>query len=211
MLGGEAVIGDENPGPGRRRERAGMRLVAERRADHVAAAVEVEHGRPVARAGGDDQRRHATRGHGPRDRACRGRELRHSTTRTSRGSRRGRGRWRACLGAARAPARPAPINSPPTDSAAATASSTSRSNWRERSSRASPASVSSTLCVERRSSSQPTSCSRPRICLLKAGCETYSRSAARPKFSSSATATNARRCRNSMPSGAWGKGRTLAR
>ena len=32
----------------------------------------------------------------------------------------------------------------------------------------------------------------------------------RPKLSSSATATNARRWRSSMPSGAWGKGRTLA-
>src|SRR5262249_2427990 len=49
----------------------------------------------------------------------------------------------------------------------------------------------------------------PRIWRLRAGCETYSRSAARPKLSSSATATNARRWRSSMPSGACGKGSTL--
>jgi hypothetical protein len=57
----------------------------------------------------------------------------------------------------------------------------------------SPAIVSSTRCVDLRNSSQPTNCSSARICRLSAGCEMYSRSAARPKLSSSATATNARR------------------
>ena len=75
-----------------------------------------------------------------------------------------------------------PSNSPPTASAAETASSTSRSSRRERSSNASPASVNSTLWVERRGPSHPTNCSRPRICRLRAGFQTYSRSAARPEL-----------------------------
>ena len=61
-----------------------------------------------------------------------------------------------------------PTSSPPTDCAALMAASTSRSSGRERSSSASPASVNSTLWVERRSSSQPSSFSSDRICRLSA-------------------------------------------
>ena len=95
-------------------------------------------------------------------------------------------------------------SSPPTDCAAATASSTPRSTSCERSSIASPASVSSTRCVERRSSSQPSAFSSARIWRLSAGWVMYRRSAARPKLSSAATATNARRWRSSTASGAVG-------
>ena len=62
-----------------------------------------------------------------------------------------------------------PSSSPPTARAADTASSTSLSSLRARSSSASPARVSSTRWVDLRSSSQPTSCSSPRICRLSAG------------------------------------------
>ena len=75
MLGGEAVVGNENPCPGCGGERTGVRLIAECRADDVAAAVKIEHGRAVAIAGRDDERRDASRGHRPRDRAGGRREL----------------------------------------------------------------------------------------------------------------------------------------
>ncbi len=96
------------------------------------------------------------------------------------------------------------VSSPPMARVAATASSASDSRLRARLSKASPASVSSTRWVERRNSSQPINRSRLRICRLNAGCDTNRRWAARLKFNSSATATNERRCRSSIVSGAGG-------
>ncbi len=57
-------------------------------------------------------------------------------------------------------------------------------------------------CVETRRSSA-------RICRLSAGWDRYSRDAALPKLSSSATATNDRRCRSSIASGASGSASTF--
>ena len=79
-----------------------------------------------------------------------------------------------------------------------------------RSSSASPASVSSTRCVVRRSRPQPISFSNELIWRLNADCDMCSRSAAREKLSSSATATNARRWRSSIASPACGKASTLS-
>ncbi len=75
MLGSEAVIGNENRRLRRRRERSGVRLIAECRADDVAAPVEVEHRRLVTRARSHDQRRDAAGGHRARDGSGGGREL----------------------------------------------------------------------------------------------------------------------------------------
>ena len=101
-------------------------------------------------------------------------------------------------------------SSPPTDWVVDTASSKPSSRLRVRSSNASPASVSSTRWVERRSRSHPISFSSELIWRLSADCEMCRRSAAREKLSSSATATKARRWRSSIASGACGKARTLA-
>src|SRR5215216_238594 len=73
--------------------------------------------------------------------------------------------------------------------------------WRTRrasTSRALPGSVSDTLRWVRSKSRTPSSASSLRICSLTAGCATNSRSAARRKWSSSATATKYLRCRSSM-------------
>ena len=77
MLRGEAVIRKQNRGLRRRGKGAGLRLVTECRADHIATAVDIEHGRFVTLAGGDDQRRDAARIDRPRNRPSGGRELGH--------------------------------------------------------------------------------------------------------------------------------------
>jgi len=102
-----------------------------------------------------------------------------------------------------------PASSPPTDRVLEIASSRSASSARARASRDSPASVRSTRCVERRNRSHPTKRSRLRIWRLSAGWVMNSRCAARLKLRSSATATNARRCRSSIASGACGNASTL--
>src|SRR6185437_12983520 len=77
---------------------------------------------------------------------------------------------------------------------------------------AAPAAVSSTWRRSRRNSWARSVVSRPRICLLRAGCDRCRRSAARVKLSSSATATKYRRSRrwasiaNSYHSLSWTDG-----
>src|SRR5262249_28525560 len=61
-----------------------------------------------------------------------------------------------------------------------------------------PACVSSTRRRSRENSLSPSSSSSVRICWLSGGCDKCSRAAARPKWSSSATATKYRRCLNSI-------------
>ena len=208
------------PGTGRRSEANGKdrrrprRLarrhapVAERRADQITAAMDVEHRRPVNDARGDDAATARRRGRRPRDRCRPG--ARTGVQRLERGPHLEAGRRRSGEHASKWLQRPRePRKQLATDdSAAATASSTSRSSWRARSSRASPASVSSTLMGRAPSAARtPRSCSRPRI--VPEGCDIQPLGGA-AEVRSSATATNARRWRSSMPSGAWGKGRTLA-
>src|SRR3954470_9595213 len=105
------------------------------------------------------------------------------------------------LGAERAVARGsvvAQISQPP--SAAAPGASRARSSWRRAPGSAAassrPASVRRTVRLVRWASTTPSSCSRRRTWRLSVGCETPRRTAARPKCSSAASASNARRSRS---------------
>ncbi len=82
-------------------------------------------------------------------------------------------------------------------SAVAAAAPAAATAARAGSSIAAPASVSATWARVRVNSRTPACSSSRAICWLSAGCVTCSRSAARPKCSSSATATNGRRSRGS--------------
>jgi len=68
----------------------------------------------------------------------------------------------------------------------------------ERSSSIDPAEVSSTLRVVRTNNTTPKSRSSSRIARDRGDCDMCNRVAARPKWSSSATATKYRSCRSSM-------------
>jgi len=84
----------------------------------------------------------------------------------------------------------APVRFTPADAAGdAAIRSASISSLRLPSSRTSPAGVSSTCRLLRTNSGVPRVCSNLRICTLSDGCAMCSRDAARPKWSSSATAT----------------------
>lgn len=77
----------------------------------------------------------------------------------------------------------------PAPRAVSTASCQSSSTLRARSRRATPSGVSTKPSGRRSNSAKPNRRSRARSCLDTAGCEAYSRSAARATLSSSATAT----------------------
>jgi hypothetical protein len=62
VLGREAVVGDQHPAIRRQRQGATERAVAERRSQHEAAAVQVEHRGRLGGPRGDLQARHAGRG-----------------------------------------------------------------------------------------------------------------------------------------------------
>src|SRR4051812_10774997 len=82
--------------------------------------------------------------------------------------------------------------------ASSTANSTSASALRARASSATPAGVSSTRRVVRTNSTSPSWRSSSRIARDSGDCDMCRRSAARPKCSSSATATKYRSCRSSI-------------
>ena len=208
MLGRETVVGHQRAHPGRGDQRADQRPVAVGGADGVAAAVQIEDRRLLLARRAQRQRRDTARVDRP-----------HRRRPPAPPTAPGRSRTRcACPGCRDRPLETSSTgahivamrlaSSPPTDCVVAIASSRSPSSRRARSSSALPATVSSTRCVERRSSSQPSRRSSARIWRLSAGWERYSRAAARPKLRSSATATNARRWRTSTPSGACGKAST---
>lgn len=91
-----------------------------------------------------------------------------------------------------------PASPRPARRAASTPASTCASVRRAASSSTSPAAVSRTR-GRRVKSAHPTCCSSRRMLWLSGGCAIPSRSAARPKCCSSATATKYRSCRRSIP------------
>jgi hypothetical protein len=94
------------------------------------------------------------------------------------------------------PIRTTPVDPEDTRRATSGAESASDSSRRASTRNTSPAAVSVTLRLSRSSSWAPTTRSSFWICRLSGGWVIFSRAAARPKCSSSATATNPRNCSN---------------
>ena len=94
------------------------------------------------------------------------------------------------------PMRTTPLVPEETRRASSGAASASASSRRASTRNTSPAAVSVTRRLSRSSSCAPTARSSFWICRLSGGWVIFSRAAARPKCSSSATATNPRSCSN---------------